>query len=101
MTTDQLITKAIHAINTGQPNLAQLYMRKAAQQIEQHRQQLDPHRRQRQQLQQAAERMRRGLQQFVDGLRKVAQVYIDALRPVAEALAENKQHDYALAGPAK
>lgn len=59
MTTDELITRARRAIETGQPNLAQLYMRKAAQQVEQHRQQLDPHRRQRQQLQQAAENIQR------------------------------------------
>lgn len=29
MTTDDLITRARKAIETGQPNLAQLYMRKA------------------------------------------------------------------------
>ncbi len=30
MTPDQLITKAIHCLNTGQPNLAKLYMQKGA-----------------------------------------------------------------------
>lgn len=29
MSTDELITRAQHAIQTGQPQLAQLYMRKA------------------------------------------------------------------------
>lgn len=30
MKTDQLISKAIHCLNTGQPNLAKLYMEKGA-----------------------------------------------------------------------
>lgn len=40
MNTDQLISKAIHCLNTGQPNLAKLYMRKAHQQIKLRRQEL-------------------------------------------------------------
>lgn len=42
MTTDQLISKAIHAIRTDQPRLSQLYMRNALQQVDQHRKDLNP-----------------------------------------------------------
>ncbi|MCC3276399.1 hypothetical protein LJ753_11010 [Arthrobacter sp. zg-Y20] len=37
MTPDQLITKAIHCLNTGQPNLAKLYMKKGAATIREQR----------------------------------------------------------------
>lgn len=37
MTTEQLISKAIHCLNTGQPNLAKLYMQKGAATIREQR----------------------------------------------------------------
>ena len=40
MSTDQLINRAIHCLNTGQPNLAKLYIRKAHQQTSLRRQEL-------------------------------------------------------------
>ena len=109
MTTDELITRARRAIETGQPNLAQLYMRKALEQTEQHRRQLDPWR-----------ALRANLQAFSDGLQKIAKAYVDAIEPVAKHIAEtfaptlktvanrmsdtassSTQNDFTLAGPAK
>lgn len=40
MTPDQLITKAVHCLRTGQPNMATLYLRKADQLVTADRQQL-------------------------------------------------------------
>lgn len=40
MTPDQLITKAIHCLNTGQPNMAKLYLRKADQLVTADRRQI-------------------------------------------------------------
>lgn len=108
MTTDLLISKAIHALNTGQPNLSKLYMRKALEQTEQHRREIDPHREARQRL-----------EAFYEGVRGIAQAYIDAVRPavlqIVEALkpavnemlkAQDAAHnprraDFALVGPGK
>lgn len=97
MTTDELITRAQHAIQTGQPRLAQLYMRKALEQTDQHRRELNP-------LGWQGRQMRRSLQAFADGLRGIAQTYVDAVMPVARRIAEiaeEAQNNYTLAGPAK
>lgn len=109
MTTDELITRARRAIETGQPNLAKLYMRKALEQTEQHRRQLDPWR-----------VLRQNLQAFGDAVQAVAKAYVDAIEPVAKHIAEvfaptlnavadgmratassSTQNDFTLAGPAK
>lgn len=93
MTTDELITRAQHATQTGQPNLAMLYMRKALEQTDQHRRELNP-------LGYAARQMKRSLQSLADGLRGIAQTYIDAVMPVARhiaEIAEEAQNNYTLA----
>lgn len=109
MTTDELITRARRAIETGQPNLAQLYMRKALEQTEQHRRQLDPWR-----------ALRANLQEFSDGLQGIVKAYIEAVEPVAHIIADSitpaikavadglrstasdsRRSDFTLAGPGK
>lgn len=42
MTTAELMTRAQNAINTNQPRLAQLYMRQALAQTDEHRRELNP-----------------------------------------------------------
>ena len=42
MTTDELITQAIHAINTNQPRIANLYMKNALEQTDKRRRELNP-----------------------------------------------------------
>lgn len=98
MTTDELITKARHAIETGQPNLAQLYMRKALEQTEQQRRELNPW--------YAVNQHAKAFTGAVNGL---VQAYLDAVREVlpglmrviAETEANRMQSEYALVGPAK
>lgn len=109
MTTDELITRARRAIETGQPNLAKLYMRKALEQTEQHRRQLDPWR-----------ALRANLQAFSDGLQGIVKAYVEAVEPVAQMIADSitpaikavadgviapssnsRRNDFTLAGPGK
>ena len=78
MTTDELISKAIHAINTNQPRLAQLYMRNALQQTEHLRRQLDPWR-----------ALRANLQAFTDGLQGIMEAYMGAVESVAHMIADS------------
>lgn len=78
MTTDYLITKARRALETGQPNLAKLYMRKALEQTEQHRRELNPWR-----------ELRQHLQAFSDGLQGIVKAYLDAYEPVAKMILES------------
>lgn len=42
MSTDELITQAIHAIETNQPRMANLYMKNALEQTDQRRRELNP-----------------------------------------------------------
>ena len=42
MTTDELIAQAIHAINTNQPRMANLYMKNALEQTDKRRRELNP-----------------------------------------------------------
>lgn len=42
MTTGELITQAIHAINTNQPRIANLYMKNALEQTDKRRRELNP-----------------------------------------------------------
>lgn len=95
MTTDELITRARRAIDTGQPNLSMLYMRKAAQQVEAQRRQADPWR-----------ALRATVRAVYADLANMANAIRDALSEAARALlppadASAPRADYVLAGPAK
>ncbi|MGP5389855.1 hypothetical protein [Glutamicibacter arilaitensis] len=91
MTTDDLITNARRALETGQPNLAKLYMRNALERTDQQRRELNP-----------AYAISKHLESFGEAVRKTAQAYLDAVQYVLKVIDEGeKQNDYALAGPAK
>ena len=83
MTTAELMTRAQHAIKTNQPRLAQLYMRKALEQTDQLRRELDPQA-------YAFRQLSRNLQDFADGLERLGRTFVDVLasnfKPFAQAL---------------
>lgn len=68
MSTDELITSARKAIETGQPNLAQLYMRKALEQTNQRRRELNP-------IGWKARQMAEGFKSIGGGIAKVGQAW--------------------------
>lgn len=83
MTTAELMTRAQNAINTNQPRLAQLYIRQALAQTDEHRRELNPQA-------YAFRQLNRGLQDFADGLERIGRSFVEALaasfEPFARAL---------------
>lgn len=98
MSTDELITRARKAIETGQPNLAQLYMRKALEQTNQQRRELNP-------LGWQARQLTKAFQSIGDGIAKVGQAWADIFESFSKAFASeagiDSKSDYALVGPSK
>lgn len=98
MTTDELITRAGGAISTGQPKLSQLYMRKALQQIDAKRRELNP-------LGWQARRMVAGFRAIGDAVSNAGQAWVQAIEAVgkvsASTAAIERKSNYALVGPSK
>jgi len=106
MSTDDLITRARKAIETGQPNLAQLYMRKALEQVDAQRRELNP-------LKWELRRLGEGFnvlvgaisgafQIFEHGLRRAIQIDAAKAKQNAELFAGiHSKGDFTLVGPAK
>ena len=98
MSTDELITRARKAIETGQPNLAQLYMRKALEQTNQQRRQLNP-------LAWQARQLTKAFQSIGDGIVKVGQAWAQLFESFSKAFAPeagiDRKTNYALVGPNK
>lgn len=106
MTTDELISKAIHAINTNQPRLAQLYMRNALQQIDKQRRELNPLKWELRRLGDGFNAMFAAVSGmshlFANGLRRALQIDESKARMNAEMFAGmHSKSDYALVGPSK
>lgn len=80
MTTAELMTRAQHAIKTNQPRLAQLYMRKALEQTDQLRRELDPQA-------YAFRQAQRSFQAFADQLERFAWEISDTFMNAANNLA--------------
>lgn len=83
MTTAELMTRAQNAINTNQPRLAQLYMRQALAQTDEHRRELNPQA-------YAFRQTQRSLQAFADELERIGRSFVETLaigfEPFARAL---------------
>lgn len=98
MTTDELISKAIHAINTNQPRLAQLYMRNALRQTDQLRRELNP-------IGWQARQLTKAFQTIGDGIAKVGQAWAGIFESFSKAFAPeagiDRKTNYALVGPDK
>lgn len=94
MTTDELITRARRAIETGQPNLAKLYMRKALEQTDQERQKLNP-------LKWKMRQLSAGFNALAGALSGAGQIFEQAIRAVIKFEAVEAKLAYTLAGPGK
>lgn len=98
MTTDELITNAIHAINTNQPRMASLYMKNALEQTDKRRRELNP-------IDWQARQMVQGFQAFGEAIANVGKAWAEIFEYVSKAFApepgiEHKAN-YALVGPGK
>lgn len=98
MTTDELISQAIHSINTNQPRMANLYMKNALEQTDKHRRELNP-------LSWQTRQMVQGFQAIGDAIAKAGQAWAQIFEDLAKAFApepgiEHKAN-YALVGPSK
>lgn len=102
MTTDELISRAIHAINTNQPRLAQTYMRQALVQTDDLRHELNP-------LKWELRRVGAGFNAIavaIAGLFEPFQSAVRRMNEMEETRARMKfelgmKNDYVLGGPAK
>ncbi|PMQ19300.1 hypothetical protein [Glutamicibacter arilaitensis] len=98
MSTDELITRARKAIETGQPNLAQLYMRNAIEQTNQQRRELNP-------LGWQARQMAEGFKLIGDLLTQAGQGWMRFVesfgKPFASVSGIDRKTNYALVGPSK
>lgn len=106
MTTDELITRARKAIETGQPNLAQLYMRNALRQTDQLRRELNPLKWELRRLGNGFAAMGAALcgmfKPFEQGLRRAIQIEEAKAKMNAELfVGMHSKSDYALVGPSK
>lgn len=98
MTTDELITHAIHMINTNQPRMANLYMKNALEQTDQKRRELNP-------IGWQVRKMSKTLQVLGDGVtllgKQWAQVIEGLRRSFAPESGIDRKANYALVGPSK
>lgn len=98
MSTDELITRARKAIETGQPNLAQLYMRKALEQTNQQRRELNP-------LGWKARQMAEGFRLIGELLTKAGNEWARAIESFGKSFAYvsgiDRKTNYTLVGPSK
>ena len=98
MTTDELITRARRAIETGQPNLAMLYMRNASEQIDLERRKLNP-------VAWQARQLTKAFQAIGETIASAGQAWVQIFETFAEAFAPEsnieRKSQYALVGPGK
>ena len=98
MTTDELISQAIHSINTNQPRMANLYMKNALEQTDQRRRELNP-------LAWQTRQMVQGFQNIGDAIAKAGQAWAQIIEDITRAFAPEpgieRKTDYALVGPGK
>lgn len=94
MTTDELISQAIHMIETNQPRMANLYMKNALEQTDQKRRELNPLAWQIRQLAKAFN----GISASISGLFTAFQKGIER---AIEIESDQMKSDYALVGPSK
>lgn len=92
METHDLLTKAQHALRTGQPRLAKLYMRKALEQTDQHRRELDP-------IGWQGRQLVKGISAFAQGFARVGIAFTslaDGIKRAYTAEELGRKSDYAL-----
>lgn len=98
MTTDELISQAIHAIETNQPRMANLYMKNALEQTEKRRRELNP-------IAWQARQMVQGFQAFGEAIANVGKAWAEIFEYVTRAFAPesgiDRKTNYALVGPSK
>ncbi|MGP9528598.1 hypothetical protein [Glutamicibacter sp. AOP5-A2-18] len=98
MTTDELITQAIHAINTNQPRMANLYMKNALEQTDKRRRELNP-------LGWKVRDLSKALQTFGDIVTLIGERWAQAFDALArssnESADSHAKTNYALVGPGK
>lgn len=98
MNPDQLITKAIRCLNTGQPNMAKLYLRKADQLVKAHRKILRAELREckYRRLEAAGQAVPAALARIVDSWRDMTEILTGTFTKRSASI----QSNYALAAPA-
>lgn len=98
MTTDDLITNARKALETGQPNLAKLYMKNALEQTDKRRRELNP-------LAWQSRQMVQGFKSLGDTIAKTGQAWAQIIEDLTRAFAPesgiDRKTNYALVGPSK
>ncbi|MGP9782548.1 hypothetical protein ACT3UQ_08820 [Glutamicibacter sp. AOP12-B1-11] len=94
MSTNELITRARRAIETGQPNLAKLYMRKALGQTDARRRELKP-------LAWQLRQLGKGLNGMAAAIAGVFSAFEIGIARANELEAAQRKTDYALVGPGK
>lgn len=99
MNTDQLMTKARHALLTGQPNLAALYMRKALQQTDDQRRSLNPLGWQCRKLSEGFQQLGRELNTFAEQITSAISEFAKWFGQVTDG--ETPKSDFVLVGPGK
>lgn len=98
--TSELITRAEHAIRTGQPRLTTLYMTKALHQIDEART-LNKRDLRAAQAKLRAHRMTRSIGDYFNGIKEIAAEAFKGITDAVEATRYMYQADYTLAGPSK
>lgn len=98
MSTDELITQAIHMIKTNQPRMANLYMKNALEQTDKRRRELNP-------LAWQSRQLVQGFQNIGNAIAKAGQAWAAIIEDLRRAFAPDSDIDrktnYALVGPTK
>lgn len=98
MSTDDLITQAVHMIETNQPRMANLYMKNALEQTDKHRRELNP-------LAWQTRQMVQGFQNIGNAIAKAGEAWAQIFEDLAKAFAPesgiDRKTNYALVGPSK
>lgn len=98
MTTDELISQAIHSIKTNQPRMANLYMKNALEQTDKRRRELNP-------IGWQARQMVQGFQNIGNAIAKAGEAWAQIFEDLAKAFAPesgiDRKTNYALVGRSK
>lgn len=94
MTTDELISQAIHSINTNQPRMANLYMKNALEQTDKHRRELNP-------LGWQIRQMGKSFAMIGASISGIFKSFELGIARAIELEAAQRKTDYALVGPVK
>lgn len=94
MSTDELIAQAIHAINTNQPRMANLYMKNALEQTDKRRRELNP-------LAWQTRQMGKSFAMIGASISGLFTAFQKGIERAIEIESDRMKSDYALVGPSK